>query len=277
MSPDLLSVLVRTLALVCLFQAAGTTFFVLLFGRWLPRSGAAIQKLGVWTSLAGVLLLAAYQWLNAARMADAFSGLIDSHLQLLSWGRSGGTATLLEMSGLGVVAFALMRPGALAAAMAGTGALIAACAAVLTGHTSVHPQRAVLAPLLGVHLLLVAFWFGSLLPLIICVRRETLPVVTAILRGFSGVAGWLVPCIGIAGLAMALLLMPAATSWRSTYGVLVLAKIAAFGVLLALAAWNRWLALPGSLAVRCSITIEYGLMVVVIATTATLTTFYSPP
>jgi len=75
---------------------------------------------------------------------------------------------------------------------------------------------------------------------------------------------------------MALVLMPDSTSWRSTYGALVLAKIAAFALLLALAAWNRWRAVPGSPALRRSIAVEYVVMIAVIAVTATMTTFYSP-
>jgi putative copper export protein len=275
-SADIVSVFVRTLALVCLFQAAGTAFFVLLFAQWLPRSSAPIQRLGFWAAVVAVPLLAAHQCLDAARMADGLSGLSDPHLESLAWGGSSGNATLLEMTGLGVVAFGLTRAVAPAGSIASTGAVLAACAAVLTGHTSVHPQRGLLAPLLAVHLLLVAFWFGALVPLIICCVRESQQLTAAVLRGFSAVAGILVPCIGIAGLTMALVLMPGSASWRTTYGSLVLAKIGAFGVLLALAAWNRWQALPGSPALRRSIAVEYVLMVAVLAATATMTTFYSP-
>ena len=275
-SPDLVSVLVRTLALVCLFQAAGTAFFVLLFGQWLPRSSASIQQLGFWCALIAVALLGAHQCLDAARMADSLAGMSDPHLELLAWGGKGGNATLLEMTGLAVVAFGLTRPVASAGGIASTGAAMAACAAVLTGHTSVHAQRGLLAPLLALHLLLVAFWFGALVPLILCCVRESQQVTAAVLRGFSAVAGLLVPCIGIAGLVMALVLMPHSASWRSTYGTLVWAKIAAFCGLLLLAAWNRWRAIPGSPALRRSIAVEYGVMVAVLALTATMTTFYSP-
>ena len=90
-----------------------------------------------------------------------------------------------------------------------------------------------------------------------------------------------VPCIAIAGLAIALVLIPDRATWISVYGSLLLAKIAAFLVLMVLAAWNRWRAVPALAAashsstagdgLRRMIAIEYLLIVAVLATTATLT------
>jgi len=275
-SPDLLSVVVRTLAFVGLFQAAGASFFVTLFAGWIPRSDEAIRRLGVCSALAGLMLLGLHQALDGARMADDFSGLIDARMQSLAWNGSSGNAALLEMMGLGVIAFGLMRKGPPAAQIATAGGLIAACAAVLTGHTSVHSQRWLLGILLAVHLVLVAFWFGALLPLIICSRRESRSGAGAVLQGFSSIAGPLVPCIAVAGLVMALILMPDITSWTSNYGLLVLAKLGAFALLMLLAAWNRWRALPASRSLQRVIAIEYILIIAVLATTAVLTSFNSP-
>ena len=285
MSADLLSVIVRTLAFVCLFQAAGAAFFVLLFGARLANSDHAIRRLGFWTAVAAIPLLAAHQGLDAARMAGSLSGLGDAHLQSLAWDSGGGNAAALEIIGLGVIALGLAPHSSPTGDIASLGALIATCAAVLTGHTSVHPEHARLAALLALHLVLVAFWFGALLPLIICSRRESRQATVALLREFSSVAGPLVPCIAIAGLAMALVLMPDRTSWSTTYGSLVLMKLLSFVGLMLLAAWNRWRAVPAiershtaaaGQALTASIAIEYGLIVAVLAVTATLTTFYSP-
>ena len=285
MSPDLLALVVRTLALAGVFQAAGAAFFVVLFGPWLLQSGQRIRRLGCYAALAGVLLLAAQQWLRGAPMADGYDGLFDPALQRLAWGGSGGHAAWLQIIGLTVIAWGLFRPGRAAAGVAAIGALIAACAFALTGHTSEHAPRALLAALLCVHLLVVAFWFGALLPLLICSRHEARGEAVALLRAFSGVAGWLVPAIGVAGLAMGLMLIPAPRGWRAAYGLLVLSKLGAFGLLLLLAAWNRWWAVPAMaagdvpaapMALRRSIAIEYLLLTAVLAVTAVLTSFYSP-
>jgi putative copper export protein len=284
-NPDLLSVTVRTLALAGVFQAAGAAFFVVLFGPWLLRSGRRIRRLGRYAALAGMALLAAQQWLRGARLADGYAGLVDPALQRLAWGGSGGHAAWLQLTGLAVIACGLARQGRTAAGLAGAGAAIAACAFALTGHTSEHAPRALLAPLLCVHLLVVAFWFGALLPLFICSRHETRADAVALLRAFSGVAGWLVPAIGVAGLALAFMLIPAPDAWRAPYGLLVLTKLGAFALLLLLAAWNRWWAVPAMAVsdapaaprvLRRSIAIEYLLLTAVLALTAVLTSFYSP-
>ena len=77
-------------------------------------------------------------------------------------------------------------------------------------------------------------------------------------------------------------------AWRlctQPYGELVIAKVALFAVLLALAAFNKWrfgpaLAGDGDLAAgqrfRRMVIAEYVLIVVVLAVTAVMTTFFSP-
>jgi putative copper export protein len=285
MSPDLLSVVVRTGGFIGLFQAAGAAFFIALFADWAPNSQAPTRRLGLWAALIGAVLLACHQALDAARMADGFAGLFDERLQSLAWHGSSANAALLQILGLAVIALGLRLNGSPGAQIATIGASIAACAAVLTGHLSVHSQRPLLGLLLAVHLMLVAFWFGALWPLILCSRLESKPAALAVLHGFSMIAGPLVPCIAVAGLAMALILMPERASWLSVYGSLVLAKIAAFMLLMLLAMWNRWRAVPAIAAsdsalagehLRRVIVLEYLLLIAVLATTAVLTTFYSP-
>ena len=148
MNPDLLSVLTRTLGFVCLFQAAGAAFFLALFGAWLARTEHSVRRLGWYAALAGLPLLAAHQWLEGARMAGDYAGLVDPSLQWLGWSGSGGNAALIEIIGLSVIALGLARQGRPGLSMASTGAVIAACAFALTGHTSEHAQRGLLAPLL---------------------------------------------------------------------------------------------------------------------------------
>jgi putative copper export protein len=153
---------------------------------------------------------------------------------------------------------------------------------LITGHTSTHGLRGVLEPLLALHLLVVAFWFGSLVPLALVVRLESRAVAAALLVRFSVIAGWLVPLILIAGLTMAWLLAGSFAVLRKPYGELLLVKLGGFGVLMVLAAYNKWrltrsFAQAGSdLALRRSMAAEYLLIIAVLAVTAVLTAFYSP-
>jgi putative copper export protein len=284
-SADLLLIALRTLALIGLFQASGVVFFLRLFGAWLPVSEVRIRRLGAAAAVGAVALVMAHRELEVVRMGDGLSALFELRLQRLAWRDGAGLAGELEVLGLIAIACSLLRRGAPASILAICGAVAATVAAVATGHTSVHPQRLLLTPLLALHLLLVAFWLGSLWPLILCGRHERRATVLTVLSGFSGLAGVLVPCLGLAGLSMALILLPSPAAWHGTYAALLLTKLSIFVLLLLIASWNRWRALPaiahtpgpGALrALQRSIVFEYALMAAVLAVTATMTTLYSP-
>jgi len=165
-----------------------------------------------------------------------------------------------------------------------TGAVLVAVSFTLTGHTSTSSWRWLLAPLLLAHLLIAAFWFGSLGPLYLVTLRESGERTARVVALFSAAAFWLVPLILVAGVAMAVLLLPSVAALRQPYGELVIAKGGLFALLLGLAAFNKWRygpALGGSnLAAgrvfRGMVLAEYGLIVVVLGITAAMTTFFSP-
>ena len=283
MNPDWAAVAVRALALTCLYQAAGAAFFIALFGRELPGVRARIARLAVLAAMSGIALILLQAPLAAARMAGDYSGLIDSSLLQLAWHASHGMANAVQLAGLALIAVSLhgQRKSVAAAVL---GAALAACALVLTGHTSVNPQRALLAPLLSVHLLVVAFWFGALAPLWLTIQHEAPADAARVLRRFSALATWLVPCIALAGVAMAFLLIGQLAVLRRPYGLLLLAKLCLFALLMVLAAVNRWhftpaleaAVPPARRALQRIIVAEYLLIITVLAATAALTTLYSP-
>src|ERR1700733_6935784 len=165
-------------------------------------------------------------------------------------------------------------------ALIGAAAIIASFA--LTGHTAVNAWRALLAPLLLTHIAIVTFWFGSLAPLRQVLRLEPAAQAAAAVARFSALAVWLVPPIAVAGIGMALLLLPDAAALRRPYGLMLLTKVALFALLMGLAAVNR-LRLAPALArsqarepPRRTLALEFVLICVVLAVTALLTGRYSP-
>jgi len=282
MAVDIVSVTLRALGFAALFQAAGLAFFLTLFGWELSRPRPGLRRLGAVAAIAGVLLILAHLALDAARMAGDFSGLWDGELQRLAWISGSGTAALVQAAGLLGIALSLRRPGGVGARRAALCALIALGGFLLTGHTSTHPLRPLLAALLALHLLVIAFWFGSLAPLLLVIGTEARPLAARILARYSAIAGWLVPLILVAGLSLAWILAGSLAVLRQPYGQLLIAKIAGFGLLMLLAAANRWRLVPalaaGSpvTALRRSIGMEIALLVAVLSTTAVLTTYYSP-
>jgi len=215
--------------------------------------------------------------LTAARMAGDFAGVSDTRLLTLAVHSSRASAGAVTIVGLALLMIGLAR----ALWLALLGAALCVCAPVLTGHTSVNPQRALLVPLLVVHLGVGAFWLGALWPLLLTLRLEQPSVAAAVLQRFSRRAGWLVPCLALAGLGMSFLLIDDVSVLRRPYGLILLGKLTLFMILTVLAALNRWRHTPAlpqaaTTALRCSIVAEYLLIAAVLAMTATLTTLFWP-
>jgi putative copper resistance protein D len=308
--PDILSVVLRALSFVLQLQAAGAVFFAAAFGPALTVSLAGIRKLARVTAIVAFFTVAAHYILEAARMAGEMSGMLDSSLQDMAWTSSFGGAfsvrelgLLLIIAGMqqvsakttasrfftssvgSPVAFVMKRLSARGFTIVGmTGAALVAVSFTLMGHTAVNPRRGLLAPLLLLHLLIVAFWFGALWPLCLITLRESWERTARVVAVFSTAAFWLVPLILVAGIAMAALLLPSVAALRQPYGELLIAKSALFAVLLGCAALNKWRLGPAlaradlkaGRAFRRVVIAEYVIMVVVLSVTAVMTTFFSP-
>jgi copper resistance protein D len=277
--PDALSVAFRAVSFVLLLNAAGIPIFIATFGHLLRDSIPTIRQLGWQLALGALVFVTLHHALEAARMAGDMSGLMDPAMQGMALRSSEGAAFGLRLVGLALIAVGMRRGRSSALAVVGS---VASCAAfTLTGHTSVSPYRAGAAALLILHLLIIAFWLGALWPLYLAPRKEPLPVAARLIDAFSGIAVWLIPVVLLAGIALTALLVPDLSVFNQPYGQLLLVKIAAFVALMGLAALNKWRLGPAcaaghTRAFRQTVAIEYVLICIVLAVTATMTTFYSP-
>jgi len=283
-SVDLVSVVARAASFITLLQAAGVGIFMMLFAAQLVESGEALRRLGLLSAVAAIVLVLAHYTLEAGRMGGEFSSVFDLSLQHLAMASNTGTATICRVLGLLLMVIACMRQRRVARKPALLGVLLASASFLLTGHTSIHERRAMLAPLLALHVLVVMFWVGALLPLCIVSKREDALVAARITAVFTKLATVLVPLIAIAGLIMAWLLLPDWNALRQPYGILLLIKIFGFAVLMGFAVLNKWrlgpaLAAGGSaagVAFRRSVTFEFAVACVVLSATAAMTEFFSP-
>jgi len=282
--PDIVSLVLRALSFVLLFQAAGVAIFVALFGRRLDRSQAAIRRLGRAAALAGAVAVAGHYALEAARMAGDMSGLWDPTLQEMVWHSSIRSALLCRLIGLLFIAVGLHEARQRRAIMAIAGAVLATSAFALMGHTSVNSHHAVLATLLMVHLIIVAFWFGALAPLYLVSLKEPPAQAFDLTQRFTAIATWLVPVILLAGATMAALLLPDVAALRAPYGRLLIAKFIGFMLLMGLAAANRRRFAPRLASApnpserrfRQSLGAEYMLIAAILTVTAIMTSWFSP-
>jgi putative copper resistance protein D len=242
-------------------------------------------------------------------MSGDFGGVLDASLQGLVLRSSTSEALALQLSGMGLVLLSLRVAAARGRAIGVIGALLAAIAFTLTGHTSVNAERAILAPALLAHILIGMFWFGSLVPLWLVSSRETQTTAANVIEAFSRAAVWVVPLLLIAGLLMTAILVPGWSTFGQPYGELLIVKLILFAFLMMLAAANRRRFGPAiargapsaaprlgrrsggrrfasrrslrdsrrcSAAFRATVAAEAVLICVVLAVTACLTAFFSP-
>jgi putative copper resistance protein D len=217
-------------------------------------------------------------------MAGELAGMADSSLQGMVLHSPASTALAWREVGLLLLAIGLASGGARRTTLALFGATLALAAFTHVGHTAAHAERWLLSVLLLFHLFVVAFWFGALWPLHVVTARESPAIAARVVEGFSALALWLVPGLFIAGFVLGALVLGSTAALATTYGQLVIAKIAGFALLMLLASLNKWRLGPAlahggpraGAAFRRSVLVEYILIAAIFVLTATLTSFYSP-
>lgn len=283
MSVDAISALVRALSFIALFQAAGVAMFIAIFDGQIHGALSSIRRAGFASAIGGVALVSLHYALEAARMAGALSGTFDLSLQRLAFDSPMSAAWGTRTAGLVMIAVAIRREGGLWTSLSVAGAALTIAAFLFVGHTAGDTDRGWLAALLSVHLAVVAFWFGALAPLYIVSRKESPLAAGAVIAGFSRLASWIVPGILIAGVLITIVLVDRWAVFAESYGAILLAKVAAFAVLMSLAALNKWrygaaiaTAPHAAISFRRTVAAEYLLICAVLSATAVMTTFFSP-
>jgi len=224
---------------------------------------AAIASLGIEGGLAAAAPLAALAapgpWLAGLR-----TGL--------------GLSTALMLAGLAIFALGFAWGAAPRRSVVLIGAAIAAAGYAVSGHVAIAPPRWLTAPALWLHVLCVAFWAGSLVPLFRLLRAQDERAVPAIER-FSRRAVGVVALIVLAGTAMAAVQVTQLADFVATdYGTRLALKLALVVALLAVAACNRLALTPAlrrgrpraALWLRRSIALELALMAAIVVTAALL-------
>lgn len=283
---DTIALVLNASGYVAVCQASGIAFFLAAFFGAVPESGWRIRRCGVRAAALGIGVVVLRALLEPAHLAGAAAGITDATLHRLVMASDLGTATMLRLAGLITIALALGRSTPASATVAVVGAVLACVSFGLTGHISASPLRPVLLPLLSLHLMLAAFWFGSLWPLGTILRHETATSAARILEDYSRVATVLVPLIAVAGIGMALALAdPPSALPASAWGRILLVKLALFGALMLFAAANKFRLVPrlhcggsgAAAALRMSIAVEIALILLVFLATALLTGLLAPP
>ncbi|HXI68201.1 MAG TPA: CopD family protein, partial [Steroidobacteraceae bacterium] len=240
MAIDILSVSLRALGFVALYQAGGIVLFFALGQPELPAPEPALRRIGIFSALLAAIVLVAQYALEAARMSGELGGALDPALQGVVL-RSAGSVTLSwRVLGLSLIVAALRRRRAERSIAGAIGVVILLASFTFVGHTANSALRWLLSPVLLAHLGVVAFWFGALVPLYLVSAHEPAETGARVVAQFSARALWLVAALFAAGVVLAAGLLPDLAALRRPYGLLLLAKVTGFCALMMLAALNRW-------------------------------------
>jgi len=226
---------------------AGLAFFALLFGT--RREVVDVWRMGRWAAGAALLGIAAGFGILTAQVGELMGG--ETVLDAEAWGvvlasRAGASYGL---GGVGLLLVASLALGPRSAApgraiVAAAGGVLACASYVLLGHTTSLAPRPLPAALLLIHLVVAAYWIGSLPPLAWAARQHG-PEAARLVEDWARMAAAAVPVLVAAGLLLAWWMLggvgPLFGSW---YGWALLAKVSLVAGLLALAAWHRFRLTP---------------------------------
>ncbi|HUQ51921.1 MAG TPA: hypothetical protein VM692_06845, partial [Gammaproteobacteria bacterium] len=160
---DALVIGLRAITFVALFQAAGAALFLALYDPQLERACAErLRTVARVAALVALIAAVAHYVLTPARMAGDFGSTFDPALESLLLRSNSGAAHIVRVVGLAILLLSLDRASKLNTCAACGGAALALLSFVLMGHTVIHEQRWILAPLLLVHVVVVAVWLGAL-------------------------------------------------------------------------------------------------------------------
>jgi copper transport protein len=273
---------IRALTYVSALLASGLALFLILFGRYAAVNPRAVARPAVAAALVGAVATASGAAVQSAMLAGGLADALHPTTLARVLGTGFGLAALVRLAGLGALMIALGQRN-FVPMLGAAGALAVAASFAFTGHT-VRLDSPVLSSLLVFHLLAVAFWTGSFIPLVRAAWGTDVAATQELMRGFSAIAVVLVPGLIAAGAAIAWFLVGEWTALVTTpYGLALSAKITLVVGMLALAAVNKWRLVPalptGRAAVarlRRSICLEAVLAFAVIAATTALTNVPPP-
>ena len=240
----LLVILNRIVLLAALlFAAGGVLFATYVLGNDAARVAPLRQPLRIGALIAmtcaAIAVFLQGGLLTAAAMDAAWHPLA---LLAVGWHSTLGTSAALIAFGLLLVILRLGRaPSSLMLWLGTTGAIVAAGALAASGHAATAPPRWLAAPAMAAHGVVIAFWIGSLWPLLRVLRAQDAAEAAAIVVRFSRLAVIAVAILVVSGLILATLQLggDVAALITTPYGQLLLIKLSIVALLLLLALFNK--------------------------------------
>jgi len=224
-----------------LFVGIGGVFFAAWIGH--SRDGGNIITGSLGIGLISAVASLGLYGLDLQNLAPA--ALLTTVPWRSAFSTSFGPSMLIAIAAMALACFA-WRGGAVtvarvlaASAMAGAGLSLA-----VSGHAATAPPQWLSRPSVFMHGVGVAYWAGALAPLAAMARRRSFDLLRAV-RLFSAGAVSVVALVALTGITLAIVQLQEIRALVDTsYGIILLVKLALVTVLLGFAALNRFLVTP---------------------------------
>lgn len=289
---EIAAAILRVIGYAAVFAASG---FVLVGAR-LRRHGepSPVGSRTAWVAAIGLAALLLQIPVQAALATGRGLGSVrESAVLGLALGEGVGLALLVTAAGLLAILITKGLPfDDVAGRVAVGGALVAPLGFALSGHTRTISPAGLGIVADAAHALAAAIWFGGLAAVLVAVRRrrdedDPMGAAESITR-FSDWAAITVGLVAGTGLLLAWKEVGGLSALTSTtYGRLLLAKVATVGLVVVAAGWNRIRLVPAIAAaavadppqdhpaawsrLRTTVRAEIGLLIVVLCLTGVLT------
>lgn len=269
----------RALFLVALLTSAGGILALASVARFAGDTVRRVRRPLMLTTLAALALSVLLLGIAGCNLAGtSLAGLANATTWRVASTSSLAKSLALAIAGLVLILAALPRLDrdrwvALA------GSVIAMASFAVTGHAATAAPSWLMRWAVPLHASCAAFWLGALPLLVAAVRAGPAGDAHRLVARFSAQAVVVVVVILMLGVAIALVqLGHMAMLWQTRYGIVLMGKLAAVALLLAVAAYNKWHATPrlagggasAQAAFRRAIAAEYALFAAIVAFTATL-------
>lgn len=211
-------------------------------GRAYPRSLlVAAWAGGVWTVASLAHLVLTYANVAGRSVGSAqFGQELGVFVTQIDLGR---TLLLVTTAAAVVTALSLVVATPTGAAWTAVVVLVALYQQAQTGHAAGASGHDLATSSMVVHLVGAAVWIGALAALAVLVRRVGTDLSASVAR-YSVVAGWCFVAVAVSGLVNGLLRTGGWSDLTTAYGVLLLVKVALFGVLGLLGLAHRRAVIP---------------------------------
>ena len=280
-----LSIVVKTLTYSTTLMAIGAPLLLATLHTLDKKERRSLARLGVFCAVLAILLVILRLPIRASfLMGGTWDGATSAMMLGMVADSPLGSAVVIRTMGLLLTAAILLRHP-VAIWIGCLGAAIAAASFGLRGHALEEP-RITLGILITVHILGLSFWWSALVPLISVAKQRSANRIGELAHEFGQSALWIVLGLALAGGTMLVLFgVTSLEAVRTPYGQALVVKLIAFVLVMGVAAVNKLRLTPALLSgrvdaatrFRSTVRVEAVLILLVLVTTAVLTTLAAPP